>query len=504
MNKNYAYRLVLVFCLMMVTHLSVMGQPMGDIVPANTATHTAVQNGSWFNANIWSTGTVPSDGSIVVIPSGITVNYQGQSSAHIFAIRVEGNFVCTQTNTNQTTTLTFDTFVGTHSSYVQFLAENPTDGKIQVNITPFDIQNYKNGANNNWNGAANSHYSDGQPVFKVTKEVGPEDRFNSYAEAVAGNTSVTETSRVSYDDGAGVTGRYNWDPGQHSLGMVTMGQLEIIGQEKTNMIKLASDASKNQSTLQLSENPLGWKVGDDLIITSGGNQNTNSNGQDEAEIANITGNTLTLLNDLDKNHEGRPADNLHCYVGNLTRNITFQSGSMANVHHQGHLMAMHNGANVQVRNAAFIDMGRTDKSRLTDDFIWSNWLEPQVFKSKISALGQECSEMEANPVQDVTNPRGRYSIHLHKTGADFGANMTQVTGNVVWGNPGWGITHHDSHANVSNNVVYKVVGAGIVSETGSETGFWDHNLVVDIEAGHNTRFMKLLYFMTIIFFQVKA
>lgn len=465
------------------------GQMLTALIPENTATHTAIKSGFWFDSSTWSTGTVPNDGAIVVIPENITVTYQGQSNAQIFAVRVDGEFICTQTNFNQTTTLTFDTFIGTSTSYVKFLANNASDGKIDITITPFDIEAHKagtSGFSQVWNSAALNHFSDGVTTYKITQKVGPDNRFNSYTEALSGNTSVTETSRTVYDDGAGVTGRHQWDSTQLSLGIVTMGQIEIIGQEKLNMVKLAEDALKNQALLELESAPQGWKNGDELIVTRGGNINANSNGEDEATVQSINGTTVTLTNNLVKNHEGRISENLHCYVGNLTRNITIKSSSTANVHHRGHLMAMHNNTNVQIRNAAFIDMGRTDKSRLVDDFIWNNWLEPKVFNSKISALGQECAEMVKNANQDITNSRGRYSIHLHKTGASFGDNITYVTGNVVWGNPGWGITHHDSHASITDNVVYDVVGAGIVSETGSETGFWDDNLVVKIAKGHDT------------------
>ncbi len=53
-----------------------------------------------------------------------------------------------------------------------------------------------------------------------------------------------------------------------------------------------------------------------------------------------------------------------------------------------------------------------------------------------------------------------------------------VTGNVVWGSPGWGIVHHDSHAQLIDNVVFDVVGAGIVAEDGNELGLWKNNLSV--------------------------
>ncbi|WP_299248813.1 T9SS type A sorting domain-containing protein [uncultured Aquimarina sp.] len=459
---------------------------LGELIPENTATHIAIKNGSWFSGGTWNTGTIPGDAAIVHIPASISVTYEGQSTSHIFAIRVDGSFICTQTDSNNSTSLTFDTFIGTHMSHVQFLANEDTDGEIEVNIAPFDIQAHKNGTSGqSWNASATSHFSDANPVDQVVRKHTGGKRYNSYEEALAGDTAITEESRTPYNDGIGVTGRYIWDPKQLSLGLVVMGQLEIIGQEKTNMVKLGADAMSGQKQLTLSSAPVGWKKDDTIIITRGGNKNPTNNGEDERIIDVIDGTSITTTRNLNKNHQGKIQDNLHCYVGNLTRNITFKSSSPDAIHERGHLMAMHNDTNIQIKNAAFVDMGRTDKSRLLDDRIWDSWIQPQVFKSKNSALGQECAQMVDAPARDITNHRGRYSIHLHKTGAKLGAKTTQVTGNVVWGNPGWGITHHDSHANISQNVVYNVTGSGIVSETGSETGFWDNNLVVKTSKGHS-------------------
>lgn len=458
---------------------------MMNALPSNLATHTAVQNGDWFSTSTWDTGTVPSTGAIVYIPNGITVDYEGSSGDHIFAIRVDGNFNMTQTNTNSTSRIKFDTFFAMQSSYVTFLANNPSDGNIIINIEPFDIEAYRSGSNI-WSTAAENHFRDNGVVTFKTRTGQGDDRYNTIEEANNGDFQIIESGATTIDDGSGVLGRYSWDPLQLSLGMVTMGQLEIIGQEKLNMVKLAADANAGQSSIQVFEIPTGWKADDDIIITSGGNASASNNGEDQVKILNISGTTINLDANLTRNHEGRPSEDLHCYVGNLTRNILIKSPSTNTVTQRGHVMAMHNDTNVQIRNAQFLRLGRTNKGQLLDDFVWNNWLEPNVFTSKISALGQECAEMRRIPENEITNSRGRYSIHLHKLGTAFGANMAQVTGNVVWDNPGWGITHHDSHANVSDNVVYDVVGAGIVSETGSETGTWDHNLVVNIQQGHTT------------------
>ena len=472
-------------------------QALASLIPTNTATHTAVQSGSWFSASTWNTATVPSDAAIVVIPAGMNVTYEGQSNAHIFAIRVDGTFTCTQANANQTTQLTFDTFAATMLSKVRFEAEDSTDGRIDVTIKPFDIEAHKAGTSGYsqvWNAAALAHFADRDSTYQVTRSVGPDDRFNSYALALLGNTTVTETSRVLFDDGVGVLGRYAWDSTQLSLGLVTMGEVEILGREKMHRVRLSADALRNQAVLQLDSVPVGWEVGDSLIVTRGGNLTSTSNGEDLVAIQSISGTTVTCTANLTKNHEGRLGDDLHCYVGNLTRNITFHSAVKDTIHQRGHFMVMFNDTNIVVKNAAFKNMGRTDKSKLLDDFIWDHWMQPTVFKSKISALGQECAKMRQNPAAEITNPRGRYSIHLHKLGAKFDSNIATVRGNVVWGNPGWGITHHDSYADVSRNVVYDVVGSGIVSESGSELGFWDDNLVVKIEKGHNVETYESVLF----------
>ena len=461
-----------------------MGQfNLNSFFPTNTATHTAAQSGNWNDTATWGTAGIPDTGAIVHIPQGITVTYDHFSNTHIFAIRVDGTFICQELNQSQTTQIVFDTFVSGMMSDVKFLAQNSTDGKINVNITAFDLSNPPA----SWNANALAHFTDNKTVKQMTVTASGDDRYNSYAEAMSSSDplTITRVQNGTYPNGKGVLGRYDWDPTQVSLGLMTMGNLHIEGREKTNMVKLAADAMTGTNTINLTIPPTGWNINDELIITSGGNLGATNNGEDKVTISNISGNAITLSSNLTKNHEGKPSENLHCYVGNLTRNITFKSPNNVPIDERAHMMAMNGTKDIFIKNATFRRMGRTDKSKLTDDFYFDTWLAPKVFTSKVSTLGQECAKMAATPKDELSNPRGRYSIHLHKLGAQFGAKMAQVTGNVVWDNPGWGITHHDSHANVSNNVVYDVTGAGIVTETGSETGLWENNLMVKIQSGHN-------------------
>ncbi len=491
-----------------------------DLIPANTATHVAAQNGMWSDMSTWNdingqpATSIPRHGSIVHIPENIMVHYQQNSNDHVFAIRVDGHFHMTATN-GATTRLKTDVFYSTHTSHVEIVADQATDGTIEIILSPFNIEGYKINSPV-WNAAAMAHFEDGAAVDKIDYSPAGDYRYNSLAEAqaaigTADETRLIENSRTGYDDGIGVTGRYNWDPDQLSIGFVTMGMLKIKGREKTTMSMLAADAMRNQSTIQLENSVNGWLPNDTVLVTLGGNEDASNNSSELVSLANANGTTLNLSSSLNSNHEGRSADaffnkNLHCYVGNLSRNVIIRSeftnsSTPQQIHKRGHFMAMppshnHGGmgsgmvmnmhdTSISIENALFKDLGRTDKTRPLDDLLFSGWKAPIRENSKISPLGLEVAQATPSPVNEITNHRGRYSIHLHKTGSKKGDAMVKVKGNVVWGNPGWGITHHDSFADVSNNIVYDVTGAGIVAESGSETGFWNNNLVVDIKQGHS-------------------
>lgn len=462
------------------------GQMLDMLAPDATATHTATSSGSWFDPAIWSTGTVPSDGAIVVIPMGVQVTYQGSSKAHIFILKVNGTFEMVQYATSGLSELIVDTFLGNMMSTVRFTAGAINDGEISVKFAPFDIELYKSAAQPMiWNDDAVNHYSDGSEVTKYSRKFQGKKRYNTYEQAVAGNAEIVSTEIGTVDDGAGVLGRYSWDPQQLSLGMVNMGQTEVLGKEKKVMLKLAQDAPKGQKLIHLQSEPTGWAVGDTIIVSRGGNHDTPTNGHDLAVIDQINGTVITTQRNLKKNHFGSPHDTLHCYVGNLIRNITFESANTQTTN-RGHVMFMHNDTNISIQNAAFRNLGRTNKSELVDDLLWDHWVEPKVATSKLSPLGQEVAVALPPPVNEITNHRGRYSIHLHKTGVTATSNPALIKGNSVWGNIGWAITQHDSYANIEDNVIYQVTGAAIVSETGSELGNWDRNLVIDIDLGHNT------------------
>lgn len=136
------------------------------------------------------------------------------------------------------------------------------------------------------------------------------------------------------------------------------------------------------------------------------------------------------------------------HVANVTRDIVFRSANPDGV--RGHVLLTDN-TNVSIRDAAFLDLGRT----------------------------------ENRPIDD-TNQVGRYSLHLHR----LGVSEWEVEDNVMAHGKKWGFAIHDTHfGRAANNVVVDFGGAGIVLEDGSETGnVISHNFVANIVGGSSFGF----------------
>ncbi|MDB9525724.1 G8 domain-containing protein [Oscillatoria sp. CS-180] len=267
-----------------------------------------------------------------------------------------------------------------------------------------------------------------------------------------------------------------WDPTQLSRGVVTHGEVNINGAEKTDFIALSKDAIAGDSELVLKGKPSGWRVGDKLVLGGTsygwkGSDQDNSRFRDEVlTITEINGNRVRFTNDSIESGDNtilrfdhvRPdipeKDQLSLYVANTSRNVTIESedGESTPTSQRGHTMFMHN-PDVSINNAGFYHLGRSDKTKLVDDV----------------------SENVDGSKGHGKNPRGRYGLHIHRTGADdINGQAAIVTGNAVVDTPGWGIVHHDSHAVLKDNVVFDVAGAGIVAEAGNELGLWENNITI--------------------------
>ncbi|MBX2863913.1 MAG: G8 domain-containing protein, partial [Leptolyngbyaceae cyanobacterium MAG.088] len=381
-----------------------------DLVPESQATHIAIKNGSWFDASTWKNGNIPDDGAHVMIGEGVNVRYDGESDARLKTVRLDGTLTFAH---NRNTKMVVDTFVETDQGTLNIgTEENP----IQATKT---------------------------------------------AQIIIANEGKIDT---------------NWDPTQLSRGLITHGKVRIYGAEKTDFIALTQDAKAGDSELILKGNPIGWAVGDKLVLGGtnygwNGTDNDNSRFQDEVlTITEINGNRVQFTNDnitqgdntvLRFDHV-RPdieeKDQLQLYVANTSRNVVIESedGADTPTLQRGHVMFMHN-PDIEVHNAGFYNLGRSDKTKLVDD------------------IGQNVDGTKGSG----TNVRGRYALHVHRAGGDdINGQAAILQGNAVVGSPGWGIVHHDSHAIIEDNVVFDVVGTGIAAESGTELGRWENNITI--------------------------
>ncbi len=257
-----------------------------------------------------------------------------------------------------------------------------------------------------------------------------------------------------------------WDASLLSRGIISHGAIEIYGQKKRVHGKVDVNINAGDTTLQMAESPDGWQVGDTLVIagTSFGGYDWDNDcacvrwweTEDEVRtITSINDRTITLNTALEFDHNTSRND-LQLSVANYTRSVTVssESGATTPVHQRGHVMFMHSD-NVDVRHAAFWHLGRTDKSFLS--------MEAPDFGELITP---------------ISNVRGRYSLHIHRTGYNDVENPVLLIGNAVFGSPGWGYVHHDANAVLHNSASFDSFGAGFVAETGNEIGTWTNNIAI--------------------------
>jgi G8 domain len=230
---------------------------------------------------------------------------------------------------------------------------------------------------------------------------------------------------------------------ERTRGIIASGQFTTNGPDKVNMAALFGDARKGSTTLRFKTVPAGWAVGDDVVVTGTYFHWADSQDQKllENEVRKITainGTTMTLDSALVYDHV-KPETSFSIFVSNLTRSIVIRSANAQPLTERGHVMFM-KGAKVDIRDAAFIDLGRTDKTLDLSD----------------------------------TNIRGVYSVHFHQNGYD---DEQHIAESVVRGTPGWGLVNHSSNVVATNNVVHDFTGAGFSAEAGDEIGRFTGNIV---------------------------
>jgi hypothetical protein len=230
---------------------------------------------------------------------------------------------------------------------------------------------------------------------------------------------------------------------ERTRGIMASGRFTTNGLNKDNMAALAADARMGSTSLQFKTAPAGWSVGDEVVVT--GTRFHWANSQSEVLLENevrkitaINGNTVTLDAKLVHDHVRADAS-FSIFVSNLTRPIVIRSANAKPLTERGHVMFM-KGSQVDIRDAAFIDLGRTDKA------------------AAITAA----------------NIKGVYGVHFHQNGYH---QEQQVTSSVIRGTPGWGLVNHSSNVVATNNVVHDFTGAAFSAEAGDEIGSFIGNIV---------------------------
>ncbi|MEQ8934357.1 MAG: G8 domain-containing protein, partial [Amphiplicatus sp.] len=281
------------------------------LVPVGEATHVAVKNGSWFDPSTWANGQVPGDGAKVLIPEGVSVLYDGESSASIFTVRVDGAL---DFATDKDTFLEVDTFVVTNSGHLTIgTADHPVAAGVQAVIS----------------------IADNGPI-----DVDWDPRLLSRGVVSMGDVQIYGAEKESFI-------RLAVDPMKGD----TVLQLEEAPDGWRVGDKLVLAGTHWIETPKAAEGEIQQPATEDeeLVITA------------------IVGNKVYVDRPLQYDHEGA-RDDLKTYAANYTRNIRFETENpdTTPVHERGHVMFMHSD-NVDVRYAEFYELGRTDKTEQSFD-----------------------------------------------------------------------------------------------------------------------------------------
>ncbi len=364
---------------------------LDHLIPQTAITLTAAQSGNWSDPATWG-GRTPTSNDVVYVPNGDTVTVD-TTGANALAILNNGVL---KFATNANTKLTVDTLV--------------------------------NGTDTNSPGTPQGELDIGTPDAPVQ------------AGFSANLVFAANPNRAAVFGG---------DYQQLSLGLISMGTLNISGSEVTPYVATTGNLAAGATTFQLAQAPIGWKAGDTLLIAG---TNPTSDQTEQIQIASISGTTVTLAAPVRYTHTAMPGSPF--VVADEARNVVLQSAPGAAASQQGHVMEMHNDA-AYVAYADFLNLGRTDKSK------------PLNNGSPTTGPG--------------LNQVGRYALHFHR---DLWPSINGndppilVKGNFESGSPGWGYDNHSSNVDFEDNVGYRNYGAAFVTEAGNEIGTFNGNLAV--------------------------
>ena len=239
------------------------------------------------------------------------------------------------------------------------------------------------------------------------------------------------------------------DPFQWGNGLVNFGSQTRVGQYKTPFVELAEDAPAGATSLTLVSVPVGWRVGDELLLPDmrqiGEVRGAAVGRESPVTVAAIAGTVVTLSKPLDFAHGSvRDPDGglvLRPRVANLTRNIVVSSENPNGV--RGHTANIGHAASWDVLGNQSIGVGRTRN---------------------------EARDSTSTDLRHIgTNQIGKYADHDHHAGSSVAVRRSRANSYIGIGPDSWAKVVHGTHDTVvEDNVCVDFDGGCFVTEDGYE------------------------------------
>lgn len=239
------------------------------------------------------------------------------------------------------------------------------------------------------------------------------------------------------------------DQFQYGTGWLILGcRIRWNGIPIAPYTRVTSELQAGQTTAQVVS-AAGWKAGDKIIKPDTRERQETQNGYEpvETQVLTLTAVTPTSITFTPPLSRGMVASmtadgviDRYPHLGNLTRSIRFRAENPSGTRPH---MLINGASDTLIDSAEFSDCGRTG-------------LEDGALK-------------------------GRYCIHFHyiSPGTPFALTHYSVhdTGSSRWGPT----IHHSNGGSVTDGVVYKALGAGIMTEHGGEQdNRIERNLIIDV------------------------
>ncbi len=429
---------------------STVDDDITNLIPHVDATHIAIADADWSSTSTWDVGTVPLAGSVVLIPYGRTVVYDVAATApRLDRVRVDGTLTWAIDQSTQmlvetlTASLSGQIVIGTSSGRLPlaYTAEIIiSDRAYQIDsaaATVLDFANDPQLASRGlmWHGRCSIW------AAEITPRLYTEDG----GAPMIGDTSITLASTPT-----------NW----------SIGDVIVIAGTKTRMI---DDGAGGSETVTLTEDETRTLTGvSGAVLTWAGGltyDHDHKNAALKALVAQTLGqwNAMTPTPVLTQVEYQAELDNLQPAIINKTRNVIVRSEAPHEdaVWMRGHTMAVHGPAVTDIWGAAFLDMGRSDKSRAVGaQRASATEGQPDVF----AFVALDGSQVQEGVLGATSNVKARYPVHTHQ--CKYNPTVRNIIrGCYVENAPAWAYVHHEGDIDFMDCVAHNFVGAGFVAET---------------------------------------